>query len=85
VFHGLQLEPEFPNTFEDLEQPLPPPLIVDGQPEYLIERILDSKYNSTRRTCQLGYHVKWVGYPISNTPSDWVLADAFGDEARRIL
>jgi hypothetical protein len=85
MFHVSQLEPEFFNTFEDLEQPLPPRLIVDGQPEYLIERILDSKYNCTRRTCQLSHHVKWVGYPISNTPSDWILAGPFDDEAGKIL
>ena len=66
VFHVSQLEPDFPNTFEDREQPPPPPIIVDGTPEYLIERIIDSKYNRVRRCCQLLYHVKWVGYPISN-------------------
>jgi hypothetical protein len=85
VFHVSQLEPEDPNTFEDREQPPPPPLIVDGQPEYLIERILDSKYNRTQRKCQLSYHVKWVGYPISNNPSDWILMDAFDDEAGKII
>jgi len=31
----------------------PQPLIVDGDPEYLIERILDSEYNRVRRKCQL--------------------------------
>jgi len=81
VFHVSQLEPEFPNTFDDREQPPPPPIIVDGTPEYLIERIIDSKYNRTRRRCQLTYHVKWVSYPISNNSSDWILADAFDDAA----
>jgi hypothetical protein len=85
VFHVSQLEPEYPNTFEDREQPPPPPLIVDGKPEYLIEQIIDSKYNQARRKCQLIYHVKWVGYPISNNPSDWILADAFDDEAGKLL
>lgn len=85
VFHVSQLEPEFPNTFDDRDQPPPPPLIVDGQPEYLIERIIDSKYNCTRRKCQLSYHVKWVGYPISNLPSDWILVDAFDDDPGKIL
>jgi hypothetical protein len=85
VFHVSQLEPEAPNTFEDREQPPPPPLIVDGKPEYLIERIIDSKYNRTRRHCQLLYHVKWVGYPISNNSSDWILANAFDDEPGKLL
>jgi hypothetical protein len=47
MFHVSQLEPEDPNTFEDREQPLPPPLIIDGQPEYLIKQIINSKYNRT--------------------------------------
>ncbi len=47
LFHVSQLEPEDPNTFQDREQPPPPPLIVDGQPEYLFEGIIDSKYNRT--------------------------------------
>ena len=45
VFHVSQLEPESPNTFEDQDQPPPPPIIVDGKAEYLIEWIVDSKYN----------------------------------------
>jgi len=45
VFHVSQLKPECLNTFEDHNQPPPPALIVDGQPEYLINRIIDSKYN----------------------------------------
>jgi hypothetical protein len=85
VFHVSQLEPEYPNTFDDREQPPPPPIIVDGTPEYLIERIIDSKYNRVRRRCQLLYHVKWVGYPISNNPADWILADAFDDDAGKAL
>jgi hypothetical protein len=84
VFHVSQLEPEHPNTFEDRDQP-PPPLIVDGKPEYLIERIIDSKYNRVRRKCQLLYHVKWTGYPITNNATDWILADAFDDDSGRLL
>ena len=45
VFHVSQLEPENPNTFQDREQPPPPPIFVEGEPEYLIETIIDSKYN----------------------------------------
>ena len=59
-----RLEPEDANTFEGREQP-PPPLIVDRKPEYLIERVIDSKYNRTRRQWQLLYHIEWVGYSLS--------------------
>jgi hypothetical protein len=47
VFHVSQLEPENPNTFDNRKQPPPPLLIVDGKPEYLIKRIIDSKYTRT--------------------------------------
>jgi hypothetical protein len=70
-----------PQHLQDREQPPPPPLIVDGQARVPHRTHIDSKYNRTRRKCQLSYHVKWVGYPISNNPSDWILADAFDDEA----
>jgi hypothetical protein len=81
VFHVSQLEPENPNTFDDCEQPPLPLLIVNSKLEYLIEHIINSKYNHTQCKCQLLYHIKWVGYPISNNPSDWLLVDAFDDKA----
>ena len=74
-----------PPTPSRTNQPPPPPIIVDGKAEYLIERIIDSKYNRTRRKCQLSYHVKWVGYSISNNATDWILANAFDDDAGRLL
>jgi hypothetical protein len=45
VFHISQLEPKDPNTFEDCKQPPPPPLIINGQPKFLIDQIIDLKYN----------------------------------------
>src|SRR5258706_16437486 len=84
MFHVPQLEPEDPNMFLDHNQPPPPPLIVEGKPEYLIEQIIDLKYNHTQQCCQLSYHVKWVGYPISNNPSDWILATAFDDNTGKM-
>ena len=72
VFHVSQLEPKHPNMFEDCDQLLPPMLIIDGSPEYLIEHIIDLKYNCVCRKCQLLYHVKWTGYPITNNASDWI-------------
>jgi len=85
IFHVSQLEPEHSNTFADREQPPPPPLIINGQLEYLIECIIDSKYNRVRWKCQLLYLVKWVGYPILNNPSNWILADTFDDAPGRVL
>ena len=43
VFHVSQLEPAMPNTIPNRSQPPPPPVEVDGEPEYEITEILDSK------------------------------------------
>jgi len=43
VFHVSQLEPAIPNTILDWIQPPPPPVEVDGELEFKISEILDSK------------------------------------------
>ena len=43
VFHISQLEPSVPNSIPNRVQPLPPLIEVDGEPEYEISDILDSK------------------------------------------
>ena len=65
--HVSQLVPEDPNTFQASEQPPPPTLIVDGKPESLIQQIIDSEYNHTRRQCQLLYHVNGLITPSPTT------------------
>src|SRR6266705_2826088 len=42
VFHVSQLEPAVPNTIPNCIQPPPPPVEIDGEPEYEIAEILDS-------------------------------------------
>jgi hypothetical protein len=43
VFHVSTLEPAVLNTIPNCEQPPPPPVIIDGELEYEISEILDSK------------------------------------------
>lgn len=61
VFHVQLLEPYVENTIPHRTQPPPPPLEVEGEEEYEIEAILDTKvdkrYLDSRR-----YLVKWLGY-----------------------
>jgi len=45
VFHVSQLEPVTPNTIPNQSQPPPPPIEVDGEPEFEITEILDSKFD----------------------------------------
>ena len=43
VFHVSQLKPAIANTIPNWEQPPPPPVEVNSEPEYEITEILDSK------------------------------------------
>jgi hypothetical protein len=61
VFHVSLLEPYHAAKFPGRSKPTPPPVIIDEQPEYEVEDILDFKLLRRR----LFYLVKWKGYPIS--------------------
>ena len=56
VFHVSMLEPATSNTFSKRIQPAPAPVIIDGEPEYEISQIVDSKINHWW-TCKLLYKV----------------------------
>jgi len=62
VFHVYMLEPSIPNTIPDRVQTPPPPVMVDGELEYEISEILNSKLDNRRCLCKLLYLVKWSGY-----------------------
>ena len=57
VFHVSLLEPTPSDPLEGQTQPRPPPIIVDGDEEWEVEEILDSR----KHYRQLQYLVKWVG------------------------
>jgi len=61
VFHESLLEKVKENELSNRHQENPPPVIVNGQEEYLVKEILDSriKYN------HLEYLIDWEGYPPS--------------------
>ena len=52
VFHVSMLEPSAPNEFPDRDETPPPPVIVDGETEFEISEILDSKIDKWRK-CKL--------------------------------
>jgi len=56
VFHVSMLEPATPNTFQQRSKPPPAPVIIDGEPEYEISKIVNSKIDR-RRACKLLYKV----------------------------
>jgi len=73
VFHVSMLEPATPNTFQQRSKPPPAPVIIDGEPEYKISKIVDSKINR-RRACKLLYKVIWLGYEDTDNDSEWLPA-----------
>lgn len=64
VFHASKLKPYRSNDKEDFPQraePRPEPIDVEGEQEWLVERIVDEKGRGLRRK----FLVKWEGYPDS--------------------
>ena len=49
IFHVSQLEPSTPNTIPNRTQTLPPPIEVEGEVNYKIEAVLDSKMDQRYR------------------------------------
>jgi len=84
VFHVSQLEPATPNTIPNRIQPPPPPVEVNGEPEYEISEILDSKLDRRRRQCQLLYLVRWSGYEGTDEETSWLLATELGNASELV-
>ena len=78
VFHVSQLEPAMPNTIPNRSQSPPPPVEVDGEPEYEITEILDSKLDRQRRQRPLLYLVRWAGYEGTDEETSWLVATKLG-------
>src|SRR5258708_2125103 len=75
VFHVSQLEPTQPNLFPLQQQPPPLPLQIDGELEYEVSEILDSKVDqSCRPDNRLHYLVHWTGYKGTNEETSWISA-----------
>jgi len=72
VFYVSMLEPVTSNIFSKRIQLAPAPVIIDGEPEYEISWIVDSKINC-RWACKLLYKVIWLGYEDTGDESEWIL------------
>ena len=79
VFHVSKLELAIPNTIPNRTQPSPPPVEVDGKPEFKISEILDSKIDCRHKTCKLLYLVRWSSYKGTNKETLWLLATELGN------
>ena len=47
---------------------------MDGEPEYEIAEVLDSKMDNRRSKCKLLYLVHWTGYAGTDEETSWILA-----------
>ena len=79
VFHVSMLKPATPNSIPNRIQSPPPPVEIDGEPEYEISEILDSKVDKRRRHCNVLYLVRWAGYEGTDEETSWVLASELGN------
>ena len=80
VFHIDLLTPYRETRMHGVNYQRPPPDLVNGEEEYEVEKILDSRRYGRGRKLQ--YLVKWKGYPDSE--NQWVNKDdVFADEAIR--
>ena len=73
VFHVSMLEPATPNEIPNRVQPPPQPIDVQGELEYEIAEVLDSKIDR-RRSCKLLYLVRWLGYENTDEEFSWLPA-----------
>ena len=78
VFHISQLKPYIPSPeeFPARVLPPPPPVLVDDQPEFIVERILDRRVIGRGR---VQYKVLWKGYPAYD--ATWEPASSLSDTA----
>src|ERR1700761_7025424 len=78
VFHTDLLTPYCETTMHGKNYTYPPPDLIDGEEEYEVEKVLDSR----RKRRRLQYLVKWKGYPDSD--NQWIdQQDMVADEAIR--
>jgi len=73
VFHVSMLKLATPNSFQQRSEPPLAPIIIDGEPEYEISKIVNSKIDH-QRACKLLYKVIWLGYEDTNNDSEWLPA-----------
>ena len=83
VFHVSVLEPSTPNTIQNRIPEPPQPVVIEGEEEWEIESIVDSKIDKRYR-CSLRYYVKWFGCPGHPEEFQW-LGDDDLDHARKAI
>src|ERR1700744_1422278 len=76
-FHISLLEPYEDNKFPSHIQTPPPPIEIEGEPEYELEEIIDSSLYRNK----LKYRAKWTGYSPEHDKT-WYPAENFNNASR---
>jgi hypothetical protein len=74
VYHVSMLEMAPASAIPGRTTDPPPPVEIDGDLEYEISEILDTKIDRRRR-CKILYLVRWAGYEGTDEETSWVTAD----------
>jgi hypothetical protein len=62
VFHVSLLEPAADDPYPGQRPNPPPPVEIDGELEWQVDEVLDSRWTGRGRNRKLEYLVKWTGY-----------------------
>ena len=84
VFHVSQLEPASSSSIPGQVPTLPPPVLIEGKPEFEISEILNFKVDCHCRLCKLLYLVCWSGYEGTNEETSWILASELGNASELV-
>jgi len=74
VYHVSMLEPAPSSSIPNQTEDPPPPVEIEGEIEYEIAEILDTKLDRHRR-CKLQYLVRWASYEGTDEETSWITAD----------
>jgi len=74
TFHISLLELYNNHKLPSQQSEPPPPIIIEGKPEYELEEIINSRLHYNK----LQYRAKWTGYSPEHDTT-WYPADGFGD------
>ena len=84
VFHVLQLEPASSSSIPGWVPTPPPPVLIEGKPEFEISEILNSKVDRCCCLCKLLYLVCWSGYKGTDEETSWILASELGNTSKLV-
>ena len=74
VFHVVMLETAPTSNIPNRTNDPPPPVEIEGEVEFEIAEILDTKLDRRRR-CKLQYLVRWSGYEGTDEETSWITAE----------